>query len=88
MTRSRLCSLGYILPSEAKKMKEDKAEISIEDLVETERAALGPNTTKVTLETFMEWKKKKVCISCPSYPTTFIQLLSSIRTDRGEASCF
>ena len=52
--------LGYVLPSEAKKLKEDKEEISIEDLVETERAALGTNTTKVTFETFMEWKKKKV----------------------------
>ena len=51
---------GYVLPSEAKKLKEDKEEISIEDLVETERAALGTNTTKVTFETFMEWKKKKV----------------------------
>jgi hypothetical protein len=63
---------GYILPSEAKKMKDDKAEISIEDLVETERAALGPNTTKVTLETFMEWKKKKVRISHPICATTSV----------------
>lgn len=39
------------------KMKED---ISLEDLVERERAALGCNTTRVTLETFLAWKKRKL----------------------------
>ncbi|KAG8179096.1 hypothetical protein JTE90_005452 [Oedothorax gibbosus] len=43
------------------KKKEDKAdEISIEDLVETQRAQLGYNLTRVTYESFQLWKKKKL----------------------------
>ena len=50
---------GYVLKKDKK--KEDKNDrISIEELVETERAALGANTTKVTLESFLAWKKRKV----------------------------
>lgn len=30
------------------------------DLIERERAALGPNQTKITLETFIAWKKRKI----------------------------
>lgn len=42
-------------------MDENKpSEISLVDLIEKERAALGPNTTKVTLETFLAWKKRKI----------------------------
>lgn len=42
-------------------MDENKpSEISLVDLIEKERAALGSNTTKVTLETFLAWKKRKV----------------------------
>lgn len=41
-------------------MEKQKEEISLEDLVERERAALGHNTTKVTLETFLAWKKRKL----------------------------
>jgi hypothetical protein len=40
--------------------KEEKQEISIEELVDTERAALGSNLTKVTLDTFTAWKQKKL----------------------------
>ncbi|XP_076822894.1 zinc finger CCCH domain-containing protein 15-like [Clavelina lepadiformis] len=50
---------GFVLKSEKKKMEEQAEKISIEDLVETERAALGSNVTKVTLETFLAWKKRK-----------------------------
>lgn len=32
----------------------------MEDLIEKERAALGPNQTKVTLESFLAWKKRKL----------------------------
>lgn len=44
-----------------KKKLEDKAnEVTLEDLIEKERAALGPKQTKVTLETFLAWKKRKI----------------------------
>ena len=43
-----------------RKKAEKGEQISIEDLVERERAALGHNTTKVTLTTFLAWKKKKL----------------------------
>ncbi|XP_064598243.1 zinc finger CCCH domain-containing protein 15-like [Liolophura sinensis] len=49
---------GFVLKKDQKKEnKED--EISIEELIEKERAALGPNTTRVTLETFLKWKERK-----------------------------
>lgn len=41
-------------------MEDKKYEISLVDLIERERAALGPNQTKITLETFLAWKKKKI----------------------------
>ena len=34
------------------KAAEKENKISLEDLIERERAALGPNQTKITLETF------------------------------------
>merc|ERR1712200_99412 len=44
-----------------KKMEKDKEEISLEDLIEKERANLDTSKlTKVTLETFVAWKKKKL----------------------------
>jgi DRG Family Regulatory Proteins, Tma46 len=50
---------GYVLKKDKK--KEDKRdEVSLEELIETERASLGVNTTKVTLETFLAWKKRKL----------------------------
>lgn len=41
-------------------MEKQKEDVSLEDLVERERAALGTNTTRVTLETFLAWKKRKL----------------------------
>ncbi|ALC41960.1 CG8635 [Drosophila busckii] len=50
---------GYVLKRDKK--KEDKpSEISLEDLIEKERAALGSQQTRVTLETFLAWKKRKL----------------------------
>jgi hypothetical protein len=49
---------GFVLKKDKKKDEKDE-KISIEDLVETERASLGFNTTKVTLETFLKWKERK-----------------------------
>lgn len=51
------------LPSFQDRKKEDKKdEISLEDLIERERAALSASGkfTKVTLESFIAWKKRKV----------------------------
>lgn len=50
---------GYVLKKDKKK-DDKKDQISIEELVETERAALGSATTKVTLESFLAWKKRKI----------------------------
>lgn len=49
-----------MLKRDKKKLEEKKNEISLVDLIERERAALGPNQTKITLETFLAWKKKKI----------------------------
>ncbi|XP_065161023.1 LOW QUALITY PROTEIN: zinc finger CCCH domain-containing protein 15 homolog [Atheta coriaria] len=50
---------GFVLKRTRK--KEDlKEKISLEDLIEKERAALGPKQTRVTLETFIAWKKRKI----------------------------
>lgn len=52
---------GYVLKKDKKKLDESKpSELSLVDLIEKERAALGSNTTKVTLETFLAWKKRKI----------------------------
>ncbi|PAV61141.1 hypothetical protein WR25_13340 [Diploscapter pachys] len=53
---------GYILRKDRKKMDDQKEdEITIEELVEKERAALaGKEVTKITLQTFIAWKKKKL----------------------------
>ncbi|XP_001607756.1 zinc finger CCCH domain-containing protein 15 homolog [Nasonia vitripennis] len=50
---------GFVLKKDLKK-EEKKDEISLEDLIERERANLGPNQTKITLETFLAWKKRKL----------------------------
>ncbi|XP_046397553.1 zinc finger CCCH domain-containing protein 15 homolog [Ischnura elegans] len=50
---------GFVLKKDKKK-DEKKDEISIEDLIERERASLGSSLTKVTLETFIAWKKRKI----------------------------
>ncbi|XP_026463588.1 zinc finger CCCH domain-containing protein 15 homolog [Ctenocephalides felis] len=50
---------GFTLKKD--KVKDDKKnEISLVDLIERERAALGPNQTKITLESFIAWKKRKL----------------------------
>lgn len=50
---------GFVLKKDKK--KDDKRdEISLEDLIERERANLGPNQTKITLESFLAWKKRKL----------------------------
>ncbi|XP_061714653.1 zinc finger CCCH domain-containing protein 15 homolog [Cydia pomonella] len=51
---------GFVLKRDKKKLDDKKNEISLVDLIERERAALGPNQTKITLETFLAWKKKKI----------------------------
>jgi len=52
---------GFVLKKDKKRMEKEKEEISIEDLIEKERANLGSGSlTKVTLETFVAWKKKKL----------------------------
>ncbi|EFN75875.1 zinc finger CCCH domain-containing protein 15 homolog [Harpegnathos saltator] len=50
---------GFVLKKDRKK-EEKKDEISLEDLIEKERANLGLNQTKITLETFLAWKKRKL----------------------------
>ncbi|KAM6916503.1 zinc finger CCCH domain-containing protein 15 [Xenentodon cancila] len=49
---------GFVLKKDKKK-EEKEEEISLEELIENERLALGPNVTRITLETFLAWKKRK-----------------------------
>ncbi|XP_073503992.1 zinc finger CCCH domain-containing protein 15 [Phyllobates terribilis] len=49
---------GFVLKKDKKK-EEKEDEISLEDLIEKERAALGPNVSRITLESFLAWKKRK-----------------------------
>ncbi|XP_041866564.1 zinc finger CCCH domain-containing protein 15 [Melanotaenia boesemani] len=49
---------GFVLKKDKKK-EETEEEISLEELIENERAALGVNVTRITLETFLAWKKRK-----------------------------
>lgn len=55
---------GYVLRREKKAAEAVQEEISLEDLIEKERAALfeksGDKLTKVTLESFLMWKKRKL----------------------------
>lgn len=50
---------GFVLKKDKKK-DDKKNELSLEDLIERERAALGPKQTKITLESFVAWKKRKL----------------------------
>merc|ERR1711971_1053448 len=51
---------GFVLKDKLKK-QQDEATISLEELVETERAKLDSSKlTKITLQTFVAWKKKKL----------------------------
>lgn len=54
---------GYVLKKDRKKMEEQDKEnqISLEELIEKERAALSSkNLTKITLQSFVAWKKRKL----------------------------
>ncbi|EDO42913.1 predicted protein, partial [Nematostella vectensis] len=51
---------GYVLKKKQEKEDSEKDEISIEELIETERTRLGTNLTRVTLETFLAWKQRKI----------------------------
>lgn len=51
---------GYVLKKDKKKLEALKEDISLVDLIERERAALGPKQTRVTLESFIAWKKRKI----------------------------
>lgn len=51
---------GYVLKKDKKKLEDKAPEISLEDLIEKERSSLGPNQTRVTLDTFLAWKKRKI----------------------------
>ncbi|XP_059355795.1 zinc finger CCCH domain-containing protein 15 [Carassius carassius] len=51
--------VGFVLKKDKKKEETNEEEISLEDLIETERASLGANVTRITLETFLAWKKRK-----------------------------
>jgi hypothetical protein len=49
-----------MLKRDRKLLEDQKEMISLEDLIESERAALGGNVTKVTLDSFLAWKKRKI----------------------------
>ena len=51
---------GFTLKSEMKKKDSEEDEVSLEMLIEKERASLGPNVTKITLESFLAWKVRKI----------------------------
>ncbi|XP_076858258.1 zinc finger CCCH domain-containing protein 15 [Brachyhypopomus gauderio] len=50
---------GFVLKKDKKKEETEEEQISLEELIENERSALGPNVTRITLETFLAWKKRK-----------------------------
>lgn len=50
---------GYVLKRDQKK-EDKKDQISLEELIETERASITGAQTKVTLESFNAWKKRKI----------------------------
>ena len=50
---------GFVLNKDRKKASK-KDDITIEELVEIERAKLDYNLPKITLESFLEWKRKKI----------------------------
>ena len=52
---------GFVLKRDKMKKEQDEATISLEELVETERTKLDQSKlTKITLQTFVAWKKKKL----------------------------
>ncbi|XP_031695768.1 zinc finger CCCH domain-containing protein 15 [Anarrhichthys ocellatus] len=50
---------GFVLKKDKKKEEKEEEKISLEELIENERAALGVNVTRITLDTFLAWKKRK-----------------------------
>lgn len=50
---------GFELKKDKKK-DDRKNDITLEDLIERERAALAGKQTRITLETFLAWKKRKI----------------------------
>jgi len=52
---------NFVLKKDKKRLDKEKAEITIEELIEKERTQLDTSKlTKVTLVTFVAWKKKKL----------------------------
>lgn len=53
---------GYVLKSKKKDKdgEDDKEQISLEEFLESERHKLGTNLTPITLETFQDWKRKRL----------------------------
>ena len=52
---------GFVLKKDKMKKEQEEATISLEELVETERTKLDQSKlTKITLQTFVAWKKKKL----------------------------
>lgn len=53
---------GFVLKKNKKNLDEVKTEdtLTIEDLIETERAKIGGNLPRITLESFLAWKKAKI----------------------------
>jgi len=51
---------GYVLKRDKKKLEDKGPELSLYDLIERERNALGSCVTKVTLDSFLAWKKRKI----------------------------
>lgn len=50
---------GYVLKRDQKK-DDKKDQISLDELIEKERAKLSGSQTRVTLESFLAWKKRKI----------------------------
>lgn len=51
--------VGFVLKKDKKKEETSEEMISLEELIETERSALGADVTRITLVTFLAWKKSK-----------------------------
>lgn len=61
MSASYIRFPNFSLIVKDRKQEEKSDTISLEELIEKERLALSSNnTTKLTLETFLQWKKRKL----------------------------
>lgn len=72
---------GFVLKSEMKAALDQKNsnEVSLEMLVEKERASLGKTVTKVTLESFLKWKKRKIIEKKEEKVLGFLQVFSGLK---------